>query len=291
MLIVACAGLIFVSARAFSFETNGDLDLSFNPPKFTNGIVAASVMQPDGKLVIAGGFAKVNGVARRNIARLNADGSLDTSFDPLGGTDGTIFQLIRQSDGKFIIIGGMTDAAGGGPFGSVNGTARNNIARLNSDGSLDMSFDPGVLISFDGVISGGVATNPGLVTEAVLQSDGKIVVVGEFIAVANGATTSVSRNGIARFNSDGTFDASYNPGTGFGATATTFAPVVAKQSSDKVIVVGAFTDFNGNAVPGIVRVNTDGSYDASFSSGTGPDDPNNVYGLFVQSDDRIMVFG
>src|SRR6476620_566610 len=107
----------FAIVPVFAFETNGDLDLSFNPGKFTNGQVQTAVMQPDGKLVIAGGFGKVNGVARRNIARLNADGSLDLTFDPLGSTDGSIVQVIRQpADGKFIIVGGGTSAAAGTTF-------------------------------------------------------------------------------------------------------------------------------------------------------------------------------
>ncbi len=177
------------------------------------------VVQPDGKLVIAGGFAKVNGIARRNIARLNSDGSLDVTFDPAGSTDGSIAQVIRQpADGKFIIVGGATDAGGGTPFSTVNGTARNNIARLNANGSLDASFDPGALISADGVVSGGVATVPGFVAAAVLQSDGKIVAVGQFVGVANGATTSAPRSCIARFDSTGAFDSGYNPGAGLTST-------------------------------------------------------------------------
>jgi hypothetical protein len=55
LLIVACAGSIFFSAHAFAFETNGDLDLGFDPGKITNGQVQAAVVQPDKKLVIAGG--------------------------------------------------------------------------------------------------------------------------------------------------------------------------------------------------------------------------------------------
>src|SRR5450755_1727008 len=180
ILLLLGVATIFGSVPAIPFETNGDLDLSFNPGKFTNGQVQSALMQPDGKLVIAGGFGKVNGVARRNIARLNTDGSLDLTFDPAGSTDGSIVQVIRQTDGKFIIVGGGTSAGGGATFTTVNGTTRNNIARLNSDGSLDLSFDPGALISADGTISGGVATFPGTVFQAVLQSDGKIVVVGEF---------------------------------------------------------------------------------------------------------------
>ncbi len=292
LLVVACAGLIFVSARAFSFETNGDLDLSFNPGKFTNGQVQAAVVQPDKKLVIAGGFGKVNGVVRRNIARLETDGSLDLSFDPLGGTDGTIGQLVRQpTDGKFLIVGASAAAGGGGAFFTVNGTQRNNIARLNSDGSLDLTFDPGRLISADGIIAGGVATNPGLVSQIVLQTDGKIVVVGQFAAIATGATTSAPRSCVARFNSDGTFDATYNPGTGMtNAAGTPSASYAVLQSSGKVVIAGDFDRFNGFAVPGFVRLTTLGAYDAVFNAGTGTN-VLDLGGLFAQADDKIVVFG
>ena len=291
LLIVACAGSIFFSANAFAFETNGDLDPSF-AAKFTNGQVQTMVMQPDGKLVIAGAFSKVNGVARRNIARLNANGSLDTSFDAAGSTDATITQLIRQTDGAFIIVGGMTNGAGGTQFGFVNGTLRNNIARLNSNGSLDMSFDPGALICSDTAVSGGVAVNPGEVDAAVLQSDGKIVIVGIYAAVANGPTTSAPRSCIARFNSDGSFDSTYNPGAGLtNPSGTQDGLYVVRQSNDKVIVNGIFTQFDGNPVPGFVRVNTNGSYDATFNVGMATGDPTSVTGIYVQSDDQIMVFG
>ncbi len=281
---------------AFSFETNGDLDPGFNPPHFTNGQVQASVVQPDGKLVIAGGFAKVNGVARRNIARLNGDGTLDNSFDPLSSTDGTIAQLFLQADGKFIIVGGATDAGGGGQFFTVNGTARNNIARLNADGSLDTSFDPGALLTADGDVSGGLPNNPGYANAVAIQSNGKIVILGPFIGVANGATTFATRSGIARFNVDGSFDSTFDPGTAFsdpvntlGASSSPFP--IGRQSSDKIIIAGSFTIYNGSAVPGFVRLNADGSYDGTFSVGTGPDSVDNLDGIYVQSDDQIITFG
>ncbi len=294
VLLCAVGLAIFSSVTAFAFETNGDLDIGFNPGKFTNGQVQTALMQPDGKLVIAGGFGKVNGVARRNIARLNADGSLDLTFDPAGSTDGSIVQVIRQpADGKFIIVGGGTSAASGATFSTVNGTARNNIARLNSDGSLDLSFNPGALISADGVISGGLPSTPGTIFQAVLQSDGKIVVLGAFAAVATGPTTSAPRSCIARFDSAGIFDSGYNPGAGMTTADPNgpFAAFAARQSTDKVIVGGFFTQFDGNAVPGIVRLNTNGSYDATFNVGTGPDNINNMWGIYVQDDDQVMAFG
>ena len=65
-----------------AIETNGGLDPLFSPGNITNGEVDATILQPDGKLLIGGHFTKVNGVTRQSVARLNPDGTLDTSFDP-----------------------------------------------------------------------------------------------------------------------------------------------------------------------------------------------------------------
>lgn len=268
-----------------TFESDGGLDPLFIPAPITEGEVDSTILQPDGKLIISGGFTKVNGVTRNSIARLNADGTVDTSFDPGTGADGFVVGMIRQPDGKVIIFNG---------FSQINGVVRNGIARLNTDGSLDMSFDPGNVISFDGSFNGsGGTNNPGFVNSVVLQNDGKIVVTGQFFFIITGVSTNVPRSGVARFNGDGSFDASYNPGTGLNNTANpsgTIGRSVVKQSSGKVLISGVFDTYNGNSVPGIVRINTDGSYDNTFAPGTAAPS-GNVAGLFVQADDQVIVFG
>jgi uncharacterized delta-60 repeat protein len=285
LIVFLGAGFLAHSALA-AIETNGALDPLFTPAPITEGEVDSTILQPDGKLLISGGFTKVNGVARNGIARLNADGTLDATFDPGTGADGFVLGMTRQPDGKIIIFNGFTQ---------VNGVPREaGIARLNSDGSLDAAFDPGHVISFDGSFDGsGGTTFPGTVFSVVLQADGKIVVTGQFFFIITGAATNVPRSGVARFNSDGTFDASYNPGTGLNLTANpsgTIGNAAVKQSSGKVLISGTFDSYNGNAVPGIVRINTDGSYDSTFTPGTTAP-AGNVFGLFVQTDDQVIVFG
>jgi len=81
-----------------------------------------------------GSFSSVNGVTRSRVARLNADGSLDTGFDPGSGASSTVNAVAVQADGKVLI---------GGSFSSVNGVTRSRVARLNTDGSLDTGFNPG----------------------------------------------------------------------------------------------------------------------------------------------------
>src|SRR5438067_6034490 len=118
-------------------NADGSLDSSFNPSLALNsatGQVQAVALQTDGKIVIGGSFTGVNGTARNNIARLNADGSLDTSFNPGSGADKQVRAIAVQTDGRIVI---------GGYFTSVNATARNRVARLNANGALDPSFDPG----------------------------------------------------------------------------------------------------------------------------------------------------
>jgi uncharacterized delta-60 repeat protein len=118
-------------------NADGSLDTSFNPSPQGNGAIGqvqAVAVQSDGKIVVGGLFTSVNGTTPNNIARMNADGSVDISFNPGSGTDKQVEVIAVQTDGKVVI---------GGAFTSVNGTARNRIARLNADGSLDTSFNPG----------------------------------------------------------------------------------------------------------------------------------------------------
>jgi uncharacterized delta-60 repeat protein len=85
-------------------------------------------------VLLGGSFTTIAGVSRNRIARLNSDGSLDTTFESSSGPNLQVNTLALQSDGKVLV---------GGQFTSINGVSRNRIARLNSDGSLDTGFDPG----------------------------------------------------------------------------------------------------------------------------------------------------
>jgi len=150
---------------------NGSRDSSFRPKL---GKVLALAVQPDGKILIGGDFTTIDSripgedpTEQLRIARLNADGSRDTSFNP--GADASVRAIVVQADGSIII---------GGDFTSVNGVTRNRIARLNADGTLDSSFAPNA---------------NGIVSALALQADGKVVLGGTFTTV-NG----VPRSRVAR---------------------------------------------------------------------------------------------
>jgi uncharacterized delta-60 repeat protein len=145
----------------------------------------------NGQLVVAGLFNSVDKTKTAKIARLNNDGSLDTTFKPV--IDTRVLTVVAQPDGKLII---------GGSFTSVNGTPVKNIARLNKDGSLDPSFGASVTTNPPG------SPDPTAVYILKLLPDGRIFVGGNFYSV-NGT----GRRYLARLLSDGTLDTNFDPGT------------------------------------------------------------------------------
>jgi len=239
-------------------NSDGSLDATFNPGTGPNYNVYTTAIQTDGKIIIGGNFTSYNGTARNYIARLNADGSLDATFNPGTGANNVIWTTALQANGKIII---------GGNFTSYNGTARNYIACLNADGSLDATFNPGTGAS-------------SYVNTTLLQPDGKIIIGGNFTSY-NGT----ARNYIARLNADGSLDATFNPGIG----ANNFIFRTAVQADGKIIIGGNFTSYNGTARNYITRLNADGSLDATFNPGTGAN--NYVYTTALQADGKIIIGG
>jgi len=196
-------------------NTDGSLDATFNPGSGSDSKIFEIALQSDGKILIGGDFIFYNGTAKNRIARLNADGSLDPSFNVGIGANSVVISIALQSDGKILI---------GGVFHDYNGTAVNRIARLNADGSLDMTFNP------------GTAGANSSVQSIAIQSDGKILIGGQFTTY-----NYAPINRIARLNADGSLDFSFNVGTG----ANNYVYRIAIQSDGKILIVGAFTSYNG----------------------------------------------
>ncbi|MFY8035065.1 MAG: T9SS type A sorting domain-containing protein, partial [Flexibacteraceae bacterium] len=239
-------------------NADGSLDENFNLGTGSNSYVTTSALQSNGKILIGGNFTSYNGNRRNFIARLNADGSLDTTFNIGNGANSTVSTIAVQEDGK-IIIGGL--------FSIFNGVSRNSIARLNANGSLDETFNPG----------SGVRVN---VSSIALQTDGKIIIGGVFSSF-NG--TPINR--IARLNSNGSLDLSFNPGSGFNNEVTQ----VSLQTDGKIVVVGGFTSFNGISINRIARLNANGSLDETFNSGIGADDL--IVSVASQTNGKIILGG
>jgi len=253
-------------------NTDGSLDLTFNPgfgpdgaPVLEGSTINNLKIQSDGKIIISGNFTSYNGTPRKRIARLNTDGTLDTSFDPGTGDNNYVYSTSIQSDGKIII---------GGNFTSYNGTPRNRIARLNTDGTLDTSFDPGTGAS-------------NTVYSTSIQNDGKIIIGGNF-----NSYNGTPRNRIARLNTDGTLDTSFDPGTGTNGLVV----AIFIQSDDRIIIGGSFNSYNGNPNRGgLIRLNSDGTFDSSFDTGKGlidnPTTQNIVKNITLLNDGKVLVTG
>ena len=218
-------GKILVGSFGLSrFNADGTRDASFAPtftiPTF-GGFIYRTVVQPDGKILVAGDFTAVNGTIRGRIARLNLDGTLDTSFNPPGGANNSVYDFALQPDGR-IVIGGL--------FSAVNGANQAYLARLNGNGTLDTSFAP----------------LPDYVVRALaLQPDGKIVIGGYFANVAGQPRTR-----LARVNSNGSLDTTFNSGA--GADEAVFRIVL--QPDGKISAGGIFTHVNNLSRVGIVRL-------------------------------------
>lgn len=249
--------------RIARINIDGTLDLTFNPGTGPNAKVHTVSFQNDGKIIIGGDFTLFNGISRNMIARLNNDGSLDTTFNPgsgpTGGLSPTIMKSAIQNDGKIIV---------GGDFTLFNGISRNMIARLNNDGSLDTTFNPGT--GFAGTI----------ITSISLQIDSKIIIGGIFSSY-NG----ISSKNIIRLNANATVDTSFNIGTGANSSIRT----TSIQSDGKIIIGGDFTNYNAISCNHIVRLNTNGSIDSSFNIGSGPN--NSIWSTTIQSDGKIIIGG
>ena len=203
-------------------KPTGAIDTSFFAGQGANGIIRTIAIDTNQNILIAGEFTSFNGTNRNYIARLNPDGSLDSTFDTSAGPDGFVRGLAVQPDGRVFI---------GGEFTHVGGIARNHLARLNTDGSLDTSFDPGHGLD-------------GPVYAAALQRDGRVLFAGDFQTASD-----VSLGRIARYNPDGSLDQNFQPGS--GADDPIYNLNV--QPDGTIYVAGIFTSYNGTRRIGLAR--------------------------------------
>lgn len=247
------------TGRVARLLRTGALDGSFNTGAGANGAVNALLALNDGKVMVSGQFTQFDGQAYNRIVRLEANGSIDVGFTVGTGFNGLVSDMAVQPDGKVICVGDFT---------SYNGTARNRVARLNTDGSLDTGFNPGTGANF-------------LVATVALQQNGQFL-IGGFFNNYNGSVVI----GMARINDDGTLDNSYNLG---GSGLNNAVNVIKLQPDGKAVVGGVFTTYNGTGRARIMRLNVDGSLDTGFNPGTGAN--NEVLAMAIQSDGAVVLGG
>jgi uncharacterized delta-60 repeat protein len=252
-------------------NADGSLDDSFQPPEFLlghirtnligNAYLTSAKIQPDGRILVAGGFSRVGGLPRATLVRLLPTGALDDSFGQNLQFDGAVSDVAVQSDGRILV---------GGAFEHINGVRRPFIARLMPDGSVDESFQP----------NGGPTSNwTVIIISLALQDDGRILMGGLFEMVDGMPMTN-----FARLNPNGTLD------TGFKLARGASGPVsrIRLQPDGKIVAGGVFDMLGGRTSKKLGRLNADGTIDASFR----PPNPNgDVNDMVCLPDGRMLVSG
>jgi uncharacterized delta-60 repeat protein len=249
------------------------LDPSFQPTvlkaPLTAGLqlsVNSLAVQPDGKILVAGGFDFVNGVLTGKIQRLNPDGTTDATFNAGGtGANGFISTIVLQPDGKILV---------GGGFITFNDQPLPLVVRLNSDGSVDSSF------------TFGTAASIRQISSIALQSDGKIL-------VGSGATLNggIQTDGLVRLLPNGAVDSSFNIGTNLTQGGIISAILV--QADGNILIGGSFDNFNSNGqrLRWLVRLTSTGVVDPSFVANTTNINLGPIAALAQQPDGKLLIGG
>jgi uncharacterized delta-60 repeat protein len=314
--LIGCLGALAGGIAAGQPAPPGSVDTGFAPSLDSNAVVYAVALQTNGQILIGGSFVAVGGVGITNLARLNPNGSLDASFNPARAVDkGYVDAIAVQPDGRILV---------GGFFASSGFTAPANLCRLNTNGTVDNLFDPGLYVDSavnsvvplrgGGILFGGAFANvDGFVrrniakllpngsldttfdacvastagagaTGLAVQSDDDILASGEF-----GFNSGAYRNGIARLSPCGILDTNYAsvPGVNPGGTAFTLA----LPSSGQAFLGGNFFNYNGTNSIGIIQLDSGGNVFTGFSPASGITLGGTNFTIALQPDGKIIIGG
>jgi uncharacterized delta-60 repeat protein len=275
----------FYEFAVVRYNKNGTLDSSFSDDGKTttrfgsaNSYARTAVLQTDGKIVV-GGVVDSGGTYYAGIARYNTNGSLDSTFSGDGKAiiingNNTVWlnDISIQADGKIVFVGNR----GNELF----------IIRINTNGSYDMSFNSK---GWNGL---GIGIGSNNFTSIALQSDGKIVATGN----ANG--NGLIEIAIVRLNTNGTLDNTFGSNGKASikvAASDNYAKGIAIQPDGKIVIAG-YVSKGSEMQCGLIRLNTDGTMDNSFSGDgqlyhsilAGDDFLND---LIIQPDGKILAIG
>ena len=242
-------GAYFTSSGKALLRVNSDgsIDNDFRGSVLVRGLVFASLLEPDGKIMVGGLFHFLGSSPRRFLGRLNADGTVDPTFDPGVAFSEVVYSVVRQPDGKYL-VGTSTPNTGAGPA----------VRRLLPNGTIDTTFSPPVL-------------NAGSRVNAMaLQPDGRVLIGGGFNSV-NGS----ARQGFARLNAAGSLDPLSVPISVFSGGLVD----IVVQPTGKIVIGGLFNGPSGSGIGSLARINVDGTLDSAFSANLGGSFSGNLHSV------------
>jgi uncharacterized delta-60 repeat protein len=266
------------------YNTDGSLDNTFDSDGIVTTLIGlnsrgyAAALLGDGKILVAGNSTNGSGT-QFAVARYNTDGSLDNTFDADGIATASIGNqsfsgngIALQNDGKIVVVGESTN-------GLYTDFA---LTRLNTDGSLDNTFDS------DGIVTSHIGTSAAAYS-VVVQNDGKLVLSGTSI---NGVGHVVT---VARYNSNGSLDNTFDT----DGVATTAIGTVYDDGDDLIlqgdgkIVVAGYTASSIDGDIALLRYNSNGNLDSTFdadgivTTDLGAEDGGG--GITLQPDGKILI--
>ena len=256
------------------FDPTGGFDYAFsssiNTPSWTSLSATYVTQRTDDSLLMGGAFSFSSGSARANkLAKMNTSGALDAYFCNNFGANNAVNAVGQQLDGKLVL---------GGVFSSAANLPNNTyLVRLHPNGMADLAFSSSIALSLNANI-----------TTIAIQPDQKILIGGTFTSVTSSGVPKLI-NRIARLNTDGTLDTAFSASIGAGLNNTPNA--IALQSDGKILVGGTFTAFSGSTVNRLVRLNTDGTKDNTFFTGSGGFQSTVFTVLQDETDGKILVGG
>lgn len=275
---------------------------SLNNHQEANNRAFVAVGYPDGRFLLGGSFTSYSGSTANGIVRINANGTIDSSFATGTGFNGTINSIATQSNGNILV---------GGNFDTYNGTTSPDFILLNTSGSIISSSgfpatagagvtsirvfnDNSFLLG--GAFSGSSiylrrykadATVDSTFTKRDGTNDGATNGIRALAIQSNNRILAVGTQGVRRYTESGSHDPSFCI-----ISASAFG--ILEQFDGKILVAGNFTNYSGSAVNRIVRLNDSGAVDNTFNMGAGlnvdytyPSDRS----IVQQPDGKLIIVG
>ncbi len=263
-------------------DANGNVDESFRvfAGKVNSGeSVTDAVLLPDGKMIITGNFTEFNDdfetvFPRNGLAKLNANGSLDQSFNPyINKPSSYTLTILPASNNQFYISGN---------FNKVNFDERKSIARLNSDGTTDASFDY-------------IDSENAPLNSFILQNDGKLIVSRVISPVLYNTIVKVKN---IRLTLTGEVDGSFvSPEISVGRNYYSNEKMIS-DSNNNIIITNCLGKINGRTRLGLARLHPNGSLDEGYVKNltstqmySGTNSKSLIHSVAVQTDGKIIVAG